>query len=144
VRIVLDTNVFVSGVFFTGPPYQILEAWRDGKVRLAVSPEIVEEYQRVGKALTNQFPGVDLEPIIQLIAVKADLVQASALPERVCDDPEDEKFLTCALASKSEVIISGDRHLLKISEYCGVRVVRPREFLEDFLRNQSGRQKMTS
>ncbi|NIM99892.1 MAG: PIN domain-containing protein, partial [candidate division Zixibacteria bacterium] len=60
-RIVLDTNVFVSGVFFTGPPYQILKAWRDGEVQLAVSPEIVEEYQRVGKALANQFPGVDLE-----------------------------------------------------------------------------------
>ncbi len=130
-RIVLDTNVFVSGVFFTGPPYQILKLWRDGKVQLAVSPEIVQEYRRVGKALANQFPGVDLEPIIELIAAKADLIQASALPKRVCDDPEDEKFPACALASKSKVIISGDRHLLKISEYCGVRVVRPRDFLED-------------
>ncbi|NIS78976.1 MAG: PIN domain-containing protein [Anaerolineales bacterium] len=64
--------------------------------------------------------------------MKADLIQASALPERVCDDPEDEKFIACALASKSEVIISGDRHLSKVSEYCGVRVARPREFLEDF------------
>ena len=130
--------MFVSGVFFTGPPCRILKAWRDGKVQLAVSPEIVEEYQQVGKALANQFPGVDLEPIIELIAVKADLIRASALPEGICDDPEDEKFLACALASKSEVIISGDRHLLKVSEYCGVRVARPREFLEDFL-NQSKR-----
>jgi putative PIN family toxin of toxin-antitoxin system len=44
-RIILDTNVFVSGIFFTGPPYRILEAWRDRKIELVVSPEILEEYQ---------------------------------------------------------------------------------------------------
>ena len=42
-RVILDTNVFVSGVFFRGPPYQILTAWRDGKIQLVVSPEILEE-----------------------------------------------------------------------------------------------------
>jgi predicted nucleic acid-binding protein len=41
--VILDTNVFVSGVFFSGPPYQILRAWRDGKIQLVVSPEIIEE-----------------------------------------------------------------------------------------------------
>jgi putative PIN family toxin of toxin-antitoxin system len=44
VRIVLDTNVFISGVFFSGPPYKILEAWRNGRIVLVVSPEILEEY----------------------------------------------------------------------------------------------------
>jgi putative PIN family toxin of toxin-antitoxin system len=48
VKIVLDTNVFISGVFFTGPPSQILKAWRDGKVQLLVSSSILEEYHRVG------------------------------------------------------------------------------------------------
>ena len=48
-RIILDTNVFVSGVFFSGPPYEILAAWRDGKVQLVISPEILEEYQRAGE-----------------------------------------------------------------------------------------------
>jgi predicted nucleic acid-binding protein len=43
VRVILDTNVFVSGVFFRGPPYEILESWRDGKVQLVVSPEIEEK-----------------------------------------------------------------------------------------------------
>ena len=47
-RIILDTNVFVSGVFFTGPPYEILRGWRDGKWQLVISPEILDEYRRVG------------------------------------------------------------------------------------------------
>lgn len=55
-RIVLDTNVFVSGIFFSGPPSRILEAWRDGKIELAISPDILSEYQRVGNELSKQFP----------------------------------------------------------------------------------------
>lgn len=57
-RVILDTNVFVSGVFFTGPPYQILKAWREGRVKLIVSPEILEEYERVGKILAEEFPSI--------------------------------------------------------------------------------------
>lgn len=46
-RVVLDTNVLVSGIFFTGPPYEILSAWQDGRVRLVVTLEIVREYEAV-------------------------------------------------------------------------------------------------
>ena len=63
-RVILDKNVFASGVFFSGPPYRILEAWRDGKLQLVVSQEILEEYRRVGERLAKQFPGVNLQPII--------------------------------------------------------------------------------
>lgn len=50
-RVILDTNVFVSGIFFSGPPHEILEAWRHGRIRLVISPEILEEYRRVGEEL---------------------------------------------------------------------------------------------
>lgn len=70
-RIVLDTNVFVSGVFFSGPPSRILKAWRDGKLQLAISPEILDEYQRVGEELADQFPTVNLQSILDLVTVKA-------------------------------------------------------------------------
>jgi predicted nucleic acid-binding protein len=46
VRVILDTKVFISGVFFGGPPYRILEGWRDGKVQLVLTHEILEEYSR--------------------------------------------------------------------------------------------------
>jgi len=138
VKIVLDTNVFVSGVFFQGSSYQILKAWRDGKVQLVISQEILEEYQRVGETLAYQFPGVDLGPILELLTLKAELTQAPSLPEPVCDDADDDKFLACAFASNSEVIVSGDKHLLKVSGYCGINVLRPRKFLDDFLGKQSG------
>ena len=63
-RIILDTNVFISGVFFNGPPYKILEAWRDGRLVLAVSPDILEEYYRVGENLSSRYPEVDITPVL--------------------------------------------------------------------------------
>jgi len=133
VRIVLDTNVLISGIFFTGPPYQILKAWRDGKVQVVLSSEIIYEYYRVSNLLKKQFPGIDAEPILNMIAANSDLVQAPALPEQVCDDPDDDKFLACALAGEAKVIVSGDKHLLALSGYRGIAIIRPAKFVDKYL-----------
>jgi len=66
-----------------------------------------------------------------------DLVRAPALPAPVCDDPDDDKFLACALASKTGVIISGDRHPLEVSGYRGITIMKPREFADHYLETQS-------
>jgi putative PIN family toxin of toxin-antitoxin system len=134
-RVILDTNVFVSGIFFTGPPYQILKAWHDGKLKLVISPEILEEYQRVGAALAEQFSSIDLRLILELVTIKAELVRAKSLSKPVCVDPDDDKFLACALTSKSKVIVSGDKHLLHVSGFREIRVLKPREFVDEFLVN---------
>ncbi|MFA5874573.1 MAG: putative toxin-antitoxin system toxin component, PIN family [Anaerolineales bacterium] len=132
-KVVLDTNVFVSGVFFSGLPYQILQAWRDGQIELLVSPEILAEYRRVGKILAGGHPGVDLNPILEFVAQNAKVVSASPFPEQVCEDPDDDKFLACALASANKVIVSGDKHLLKVSGYQEIEVLKPREFVTKYL-----------
>lgn len=61
-RVIVDTNVFVSGIFWSGPPYIILEAWSNGKLKLIYSPEILEEYIRVSQILAKKYQGVDLAP----------------------------------------------------------------------------------
>lgn len=66
-KVVLDTNVFISGIFFGGPPYQILRAWRDGRIQLVLSEEILEEYLRVSEVLSERFPQVQLDPILKLL-----------------------------------------------------------------------------
>jgi uncharacterized protein len=55
-KIILDTNVLLSGIFFNGPPYLILIAWREGKIELAISREIFEEYRRTADLLAKSFP----------------------------------------------------------------------------------------
>ncbi len=126
--------MFVSGVFFGGLPGQILAAWRDNAVTFVVSPEILDEYEATGQRLATDFPGVDLDPLIALVAKEGTVVQASPLPEAICDDPDDDMFLACAIASGAEIIISGDRALLRASGYGGVEVLSPRTFVDRYLR----------
>ena len=133
-RIVLDTNVFISGVFFTGPPHQILKAWRDGKVRILVSPSILEEYHRVRIELASQFNDVDLKPFLDLLAVQAEIILAPSLPLVIDEDPSDNKFLECAVAGNAACIVSGDRHLLKLSNFQEIRILKPRDFVQRYLR----------
>lgn len=132
-RVILDTNVFVSGVFFSGPPHQILKAWRDGKLRLVISAEILDEYRRVGQALGEQFPAINLGPFLDLVAATAEMCPAQSLPAPVCVDPDDDKFLACAVAGKIKVIVSGDKHLLQVSGYRNISVLKPREFVDAYL-----------
>ncbi|HTY25668.1 MAG TPA: putative toxin-antitoxin system toxin component, PIN family [Desulfomonilaceae bacterium] len=132
-RIILDTNVLVSGIFFHGPPHQILKAWRVGKLELAVSPKILEEYYRVSEALVEQYATIDLRAILELVTIKAEMFTAESLPRPVCVDPDDDKFLACALASGSKLIISGDRHLLQVSGFQGILVLKPRQFVGEYL-----------
>ncbi len=132
-KVVLDTNVFVSGVFFSGPPYQILRAWRDQKIELIVSPDILAEYQRVGEILAEERPAINLKPILEYVIQNASVYAAAALPNPVCEDPDDDKFLACALASGAVVVVSGDKHLLKVSGHQGIEVLKPREFVDRYL-----------
>lgn len=132
-KVILDTNVFISGVFFSGPPHQILNAWRDGLIRLIISQDILSEYRRVGEAFSDDFPSIDLRPILDLVTIEAELYVAEGLPEPLCSDPDDDKFVACAIVSGSRIIISGDKHLLKVSGYQGIEILKPREFINKYL-----------
>jgi predicted nucleic acid-binding protein len=87
----------------------------------------------VGEALATQFSDIDLQPILDLLTLHAEVVFTDTLPEPACGDPDDDKFLACALACGVRHIISGDRHLLNASGDKGLKVVSPRRFVDDYL-----------
>lgn len=132
-KAILDTNVLISGIFFSGTPYEILAAWRDRKIELIISPEILEEYRRMGEEMEIKFPGIEIAPFLELLAIEATMVAVMPLTESVCTDPDDDKFLACAIASKARVICSGDKALLKTTGYQGIEVLTPRSFADRFL-----------
>jgi putative PIN family toxin of toxin-antitoxin system len=133
VRIVLDTNVFISGIFFSGPPHRILRGWREGRIQLVLTPEILEEYRRVAEVLHEKSPGVDITKLLELVVVEAEMCQVEALPEAVSADPDDDKFIACALSSGSKLIVSGDKHLLDVNGYRGIEILKPRLFVDKYL-----------
>jgi len=111
-KVVIDTNVFVSGIFFSGPPSRILKAWQEDRIQIAISEEIIEEYRRVMEELSKKLETIDIDSILELLFIEAELVPSHSFETPVCEDPDDDKFLACAIASKSPYIISGDKHLL--------------------------------
>ena len=132
-KIVLDTNVFISGIFFSGPPAQILKAWKEQKFQIVISKEILSEYQRVAHDLSKKISGVDIGPIIELLTIYGEIVETEGISVTVCEDPDNNMFFECAIASNSKIIVSGDRHLLRVSGYQGINVVKPRNFIDDLL-----------
>ena len=134
-KVVLDTNVLVSGIFYSGPPAVILRAWKRGKISLVTSPKILDEYKRVVEELAIQFPGVEIQPILELIVVYSEVCSPPPLAEPVCEDPSDDKFFSAALEAGAKIIVSGDKHLLKVSGYQGLSVLTPRQFVSSYLSN---------
>jgi putative PIN family toxin of toxin-antitoxin system len=128
-RVVLDTNVFISS-FFGGNPRAIIDLWKDGRMTLCLSQEIFDEYIEVLRRL-----GLDntqeMEELLKLFATGFHIVFTTRTPEiHVVADPDDDKFIACPLALKAQYVVSGDKALLDVRQYQGINIITPREFLE--------------
>jgi len=132
VRVVIDTNVLVSGVFFGGIPGTVLGLWRNNVIELVLTSEILTEYEDVVQRLSSRYPKVDVAPIVSLIVRRGTFVQAVSVADSGCPDPDDDRFLAAAVAGDVGVLISGDRHLLAVSRYQEVEVLSPADFIRRF------------
>lgn len=132
-RVVLDTNVVMSAVFFRGHPLKILEAWKERRIELVVSDDILLEYEEIADRLSCRYPGVDVHPWISFIRENAIRMDVSAPYPAVCEDADDDAFVACALASGATVICSGDRHLLAVDGHQGLEILVPKQFLDKYL-----------
>jgi hypothetical protein len=132
-RVVVDTNVFVSSFLSPkGIPRRIIDLWKTGEVILCLSPGIIEEYVLVlGRLGLEGEP--EMDELLELFKKKANILfTAPAGGLKVVEaDPDDDKFIECALNAKASFVASGDRHLLDIGSYEGIRIVTPAEFLQD-------------
>src|SRR3989442_2128762 len=124
-KVVLDTNVLISGIFFFGIPSRILAAWADGQFELLASVEILTEYHRVAERLHAQFPSVDIKPVLDLVTRETRIVEPARVPLTACDDADDLKFLPCALSGRANCIVTGDRALRRASSFQSITVLTP-------------------
>lgn len=128
-RVILDTNVILSAIFFGGIPGRILSAYRDGRSTLVPSPEILDEHRMTASRLAKKYD-LEYETLFEWIAIHSEMNQTTQLPGPVYADPDDNKFIACALASKAKIICSGDKLLLNVNGYQGIGVLKPRTLID--------------
>jgi putative PIN family toxin of toxin-antitoxin system len=131
-KVVIDTNIFVSS-FFGGKPRKIIELWKNRSIILCISGEIIDEYievlQRMGLRDENE-----LQELLVLFAQSYNCLFTAKTPalKIIKSDPDDDKFIECAVALNAQYIITGDKEVLDIKNYMGIKVVTPNQFLEEF------------
>ncbi len=133
IRLVLDTNVFISGIFWSGAPSKIINAWYDEKIKIVCSLDIIEEYTRVSSVLSKKYPNINIDSIINLIVKESELFPSTKLKEPVSRDPDDDKFIAAALTAQCYLIISGDADLLTVTGYSGIEIITPSKFVTQYL-----------
>ena len=131
-NIVIDTNVVISGTFFGGAPRRVLEAVVEKTVSAFATSEIVDEYSEIVDEMIRRKQG-HLSP-----AVLAPFIQNLRMIESVSDiqvsrDPDDDKFIECAVDAKALFVVSGDKDLLVLERYEDVEIIRAAEFCRRYL-----------
>ena len=131
-RILIDTNILISGLFFHGLPNQLLKEIDFEKFQVCINDEIFDEYRmQIDKKVLKPKYRLDRElrkkffSNLHSFEIKSDL--------QVCRDPKDDKFLNCAIDAKAIYIVSGDNDLLTIKNFEGIEIVTAREFYDKYL-----------
>lgn len=128
-RIVIDTNIFVSS-FFGGYPKKIIDIWKEGEITLCLTNTIIDEYidvfGRMGLASEKE-----LRELLLLFHKGFNCVFTAKTPSiKISSDPDDNKFIEAAAALDAEIIISGDKYLTEIKRYAGIKIFKPKEFFD--------------
>jgi uncharacterized protein len=129
-RVVMDTNIFISAILFKGPANKLVDLWQKGEFLFLMSQGILNEYIKVlsypkfrltGEEVTHIIE-TDLIPYINPVSVKTNIAI-------VKDDPSDNMFLALGMEGKADRIVSGDKHLLELGEYSKIRIISLKKFL---------------
>ena len=133
IRVVIDTNVFLSALLFGGTPGKLIPLWKSGRIQPQLNKEIVAELLRV-----LAYPKFELsETEIQYLLFVEILPFCNTVSSKngsviIKEDPSDDIFLRCCEISKAKALISGDSHLLDLKFYQSVPILTPSEFLREF------------
>lgn len=134
-KVVLDTNVFISGIILPlSLPGKILDLWRKNKFILVTSKSILKELNKVfhyPKIIrTYKIKEEIIRELLINIAKTSIVVFKEKEVEVIPEDKADNKFLSCAVSARVDFIVSGDTHLLKLKNFQGITILKPKEFLE--------------
>ena len=134
-RVVIDTNIYISAIFWDGKPREVIDLGRDGKITIFTSLDIENEI--VGKLKTTfKLAEEDVNRILLDFSTFTLPIRINKQLIVVQDDPDDNKFIECAVECRANYIISGDRHLLNLKEYEGIKLIKSSEFFKVYYKQE--------
>lgn len=131
-RIVVDTNVIISGVFFGGAPAEVLKAIISNKVTACASKQIVEEYIEIANEMISRKQGKLNNNILLTLIESLEMIKPKTHIE-ISRDRDDDKFIECAKDADALYIVSGDKDLLVIKQYENIKIITAKEFCDNYL-----------
>ena len=128
IRVVLDTNIIISSVFWKGNPHEVVRRGLLREYKLVTSAEILDE--AVNKLRHKfRFPEEGIQELVDILLACCHVVEPTSKFD-VVRDKSDNKIIECAFDSKADYIVTGDPDLLDLKEFRGIRIVTAKEFLE--------------
>jgi putative PIN family toxin of toxin-antitoxin system len=130
IKVVADTNVYISAILFGGKAEEIRKLAREGKIELFISEVILAE---IAGVLKRKFDWFDwqISELIKDIRAITTLITPTLTLSVIKEDGPDNRVLECAIEGKVQYIISGDKHHLQpLKEYQGIEILSPAQFLE--------------
>lgn len=130
-KVVIDTNVLISAFGWDGKPEAVLNLMEQRKVVNCITNDIYSELQRVVAYPKLKFSPTLQVNILEFVFSWSNFVKPKETVAVIADDPDDDKFLACAVAANAATIISGDPHLLAFGSYRNIPIMTPAQFLEN-------------
>ena len=127
-KAVLDTNTLVSAIFWGGTPLKVLDLWKQRKVILFASEPVLDEYLSVIQRVADSADRPDLHRTWSVILPSRLRLVSVRKSFRLCRDPDDDKFIDCAIAARAHYIVSGDKDLGVLKQVMSVRIIDPGGF----------------
>ena len=129
-KIVIDTNVFVSSFFWGGNPKEVFERVVNGFDELFITDEIIKEIKFVMNCRKFNVNSSEIDDYIKIIEKYSRTIISKSVPESISRDQGDDKILQCGLDGNVDFIVTGDKDLLVIKGYKNIKIIKPKDYLE--------------
>jgi uncharacterized protein len=130
-RIVIDTNVLISASGWNGAERTLIRHCKERLFELVISPQLLKELERVVHYKKLKFQKEEQIEFLTLISELAVVVEPKEILDIISAHPPDNRVIECAFEGCAEIIISGDEHLLQLSEFRGIKIMRAPDFLRE-------------
>jgi putative PIN family toxin of toxin-antitoxin system len=129
-KIVLDSNIFVSSFYWSGNPRKVFDRVTNGLDELYITDEILNEIVSVMSEKKFDTSMDEIKEYVKLIESYSIKLSSKNIPEKISRDESDNKILQCGFDGNVDFIITGDNDLLVLKEYGKIKIIKPKEYLE--------------